>query len=608
MRLLVRSSLRRPYAHRLAREASGEDWRLAARAMLDPIQASLTKDVTTALATFQRRVSGVVATGQGLFAAGVSPAAGWVLAPAAQGGRVEDEEGLARAKDLAGLERLRGELAARLAAHAAEARRRVSCAQGEVARVMAEAEKAQEGMGRRVASLQARVAEKEIQRQHLLALHHAEHAGYMRVGISTTRARHRGARALFQHPKLWCVLRSDLLLCYDRPHSLQLEYSLPLRDSILKDWVPVNLKSTRNYRRVYALSWEGRDEAHGKGYVLVCDTEEDLNGWKAAMESFLTPTLSPTPSGLTVGPGGQTPTRGTPTPSTASTPQSQAGAGKRRSVNFRLGLLSRTPGPGKGHKPKRSFGFSPGRLALPRFKMMHGHSKSTGDDPTSSSRLSLTDSPLGSPRQEVGRLRQLEVTVRGVTASAWDGTTTPTASSGLGGPPACYVIASLEPHPGRGSIRPRGLSSIVDSVRAGSRRVTQSEPEQPAPYLMSARSDDSGGGMGGAREYCAARTWAELLSFHGLYLEKWMQAVEKAEAYGQVKSPGTRVAFCAAPFTGMSDMDALSYANQLVIGSQKSLAAYGSTEAERRHQVRGVCRRVRPARKSARSEELVRET
>ena len=94
---------------------------------------------------------------------------------------------------------------------------------------------------------------------------------------------------------------------------------------------------------------------------------------------------------------------------------------------------------------------------------------------------------------------------------------------------------------------------------------------------------------GGSSETCATRHFQELLVFHGRYIEKWIRALDELEASRNGgDSMDTASAFGTNSLTGMNDMEALSYANQLLLGSQKVLQFFSDNEAERRAQVRPI--------------------
>lgn len=93
------------------------------------------------------------------------------------------------------------------------------------------------------------------------------------------------------------------------------------------------------------------------------------------------------------------------------------------------------------------------------------------------------------------------------------------------------------------------------------------------------------------RETCVTRQFQDLLAFHGRYQEQWIRCMEQAEAAAhQLGESGgadrdLSLAFCSHPLTGMHDMEALSYANHLLLGSQKLLDTFSDHETWRRTQV-----------------------
>lgn len=154
---------------------------------------------------------------------------------------------------------------------------------------------------RQLQSWHRRVERKELQRQHALAFHHADFAGFLHVGslISPTsmgkskRTSMNGVKAkhLINLPRLWCVLRNGLLLCYDQPNSFKIERVLTVSDKepcsnsvTLQPFTPSDRPSSRFYDRLYALSYcTGDDDP----LFLVCQEVADLASWKEALGPYV---------------------------------------------------------------------------------------------------------------------------------------------------------------------------------------------------------------------------------------------------------------------------------------------------------------------------------
>jgi len=68
-------------------------------------------------------------------------------------------------------------------------------------------------------------------------------------------------------------------------------------------------------------------------------------------------------------------------------------------------------------------------------------------------------------------------------------------------------------------------------------------------------------------------------------MERWIGALDELEASAGYSDDTTASPSWSSSLTGMRDVEALSYANQLLLGSQKMLNGYSESEAERRAQV-----------------------
>lgn len=516
----------------------------------------------------------------------------------------EQRQAAEGAEDVRLLEAMEASAWSSQVAWAAQAGEQVSALRQGMRRAAAEAEREREQLREKVAVLRAALRAKEVQRQHLLAMHHADHVGFLRVGPQQSKPAQQlkrkggSSKALLSLPRYWCVLRQGLLLCYDQPHSLRLVEHFPLYRCALADYVPQDAKT--HYRRAYALVYRAK-AAGPRQFLFVAESEEDLQAWKAALEPHLLTSSTPASPSSRAGPGlsarstpppPQSPPRSAPStppnrPSTrrgptGRTPTPGERAGSTSSMSIKTGA-SAAPGGGGGVKSLRhSFSFSPGRLLKAssggggrKTPTTRWH-RSMSDAATE---LAVPDGATGTPLlvAEAERVRRLDVRATAVTPAVKEAAAREPLSS------PCFIITSARADP---ALKPRRSSTTPLQRLVSASAMSESAPAAP--------SSPDGGRKGGQAdlEGCVARSFADLLAFHGGYVERWSCVME--EAQGTASSPragGGRPSLSALlqPFaSGMSEAEALSYANQLLVGSQKLLQAYASDEHTRRQQVRAT--------------------
>lgn len=553
----------------------------------EDLYAEVSARLGQVLKRIQERLASLSAVTGGLLVM-ASPSVEWIrsLAP-------KQEKDVS--KDVVTLERVRLVLQSRLVGMGYKARVRATGVRRAFEGIVAETSMLQYRYETRLTEMEVLLAEKEQQRQHLLGLHHADFAGVMRVGPASSRAlKHRiKAKALLKLPRLWCVLRKDLLLCYDQPHSLHIEMALPLQKFSLQDFVPSDPPSSRHYGRVHALIWQGKNDP--RCVVFVCESEGEMASWKMALEPFQSstvyppdaPTLQrPATEGGGLGDGGVLLTDSTSGQRFNATSSSSKAKAFRKSLMGRLNLIGSTGTNGGGGVPtptaqatmtaeslKKRYSLA-GHLRLPRFPRSSGHrpAKPMGDtigrSEISNSGLEMPSSPsLTSSRKDAERIRQLEISIRGVVSSIADtipisslglwtaaaagvtGGTMPGSAGGSGAstsskgvvPAACYVISVAVPGVGgRGGVVTKAISSdVLLSVRSRSPRGNIALPDDLArlEQSLSTRSGITGIKVeqekrSGDYQTSVARNWTEILAFHGYYMQQWTNALEEAEMIG----------------------------------------------------------------------------
>jgi len=440
---------------------------------------------------------------------------------------------------------------------ARKTRNAVNQAKGEVAEMTI---KHQE----QVYTLQRLVEEKETQRQHALGLHHADFAGYLRVGSLSTssslpsslsRTGRRGgskrmmpmgglsgvrAKTLVTLPKLWCVLKEGLLLCYDQPHSFQIQHVLTLSQSTswsfsfsssssstLQPFTPSDPPSSRLHNRLYALSYH-QQGGEAEPLFLVCETSTEIPLWKEALEPYLMITGESTPS------------------------HSFKRMTKRMSLLHRISSLDLSASSGSSSSSNTAATESPksiARFSLKKFglrkltKQQQRQQRQQQqrypefleeDNPPSVSPISSCSNyaitsaspPAPPPPQQqqwqqhvaIGssELRKLVVLIEPVTIAAQMGTDTLPLS-------ACYTLAS---------------SNFVEVGAVGEVEVRQKQ-----------------------RSWSVTHTWPTIQAFHQEYIQLWTTALDED---GKDRMPRHLS-------TGLKPWEAVSYAHKLLIGASRLL-------------------------------------
>jgi hypothetical protein len=516
------------------------------------------------------------------------------------------------------IERLAGTLRGELHAHAWHATQQAAALSQRLNATQQALAHATQSSTRQLEAMGEQVRHKEVQRLALLALHHADHSGYLRIGALASAPTNPGragrqkgwsSKALLSLPRAYCVLRGGLLLCHDRPHSLVVEQALPLRAEAIADFFPRDHAAPRHCRRAHALLYRGTpllpDSGSNRAFLLVAEGEEDLRQWRAALAAYL-PTASLGPQH---GPdSGRSSPRATsrratapaicraqsldhlppPAPSTTrSLRRTLLGRGVSNEASSSIdGPTSEATGAAPRDGPlsragktlKHSFSFSPGRMLLRA--ATPGRPMDTAPTPIADKDRPADDvdgtQQAQALQQAAEGVRRLQLSVTGVVASAAGGGTAHRpegeAGTGLGSswgstrdtPLPCYIIATSAP------LAEAGPGAVCEG------------PE------------------GSGVQACVSRTWAELLSFHGRYHDRWAAATQAAdeedEASGDKATPRMRSLLprqASASGGGLQRGEARGYANALLMGMQAALGTLATHEAGRRMQGETVERYLR---------------
>lgn len=390
----------------------------------------------------------------------------------------------------------------------------------------------------RARSLEKMAKNADLQRIMALALHDNDFSGYLRVGKGTQAAVKEGSKKFFTFPKMWCVLRGDLLLCYDRPGSFNVNMTFSLsRDSI--DRVTPGLsKSSKHYRTLHVFLLSDQ----GVNYIFVSDSEEESKSWLSALAPYtalaadfddMTPTgCIPTPWPLSPRSAVTSPSS---TPIRSRTPKEKnttlKGLGKKVPDILSLDKTSATT----RHRP--NFSFSPGGMRLTR---QASKNRSAGDlkDLVGESKTSAASSFLTS----------LSILVKGVVQAE--------TNSKAG---ASYVI---EVHP-----KKTGASSWIPTMKG----LTPSKHGGPKPLKV------------------LSKTWDELLTFHTSFFEAWLGRIEherRLVRHGTGEFDDGSIQKISKPIASGKSLEAHSYGSKLLIGSKKLLQTFYKNQSERNEQVR----------------------
>jgi hypothetical protein len=513
------------------------------------LHVSLASELAEALAAVQQRLS-ILSRRVGL-----SPPLALPAAAAAAVGEREREQPLAAT----GLQEAQHALSDRLTAAMHKAQTSIAAARAALgaARVAHG-----EGMQRQAAQavgLTAALAAKELQRRQLAAVHHADHMGYLHVGTLTAGAveERQRAKALLALPQRWCVLRGDLLLVYDHPHSFHLERALSLRHAgpaaspLLRELALADARTSKHYRRLYALVCArgegvvGAATAVGSGGLpvfLACEAGAEAAAWRVAIRPFLE--------------------------HAQQQQQQQASSAAPTAPRRRFPLLASPRSASSGG------GSTVGATAVtPASSSSHtGRPPLAGKASVFTRRAKAVVAVPGTPVTNEGPTTALLLSTPASSAAA-----APPSADGPASkptlPPPPFVCVSVSPSPttattasyvltvGPWALGGHERSSAVSSSTTPGAVVANNEPPQQATASPSPIS--------------VTRSWGEVLAFHNDYLPRWLRTKQQQQQGGREHAP-----------TGMGPAEAMSYADQLLRGSHALLHTPAPTEPERQEQAR----------------------
>lgn len=389
----------------------------------------------------------------------------------------------------------------------------------------------------RVRSLEKMAKNADLQRVMALGLHDNDCSGYLRVGKGTHAAVKEGNKKFFAFPKMWCVLRGDLLLCYDRPGSFNVNMTFPLSRDSIERVTPGLSKSSKHYRtlHVFLLSDQGAN------YIFVSDSEEESKSWLSALAPYTAlqvdfdmtptacvPTLWPSsPRSAATSPS-STPIRGQ-TPKEKNT--TLKALGKKVPDILSLDKAAAT---GR-HRP--NFSFSPGGMRLTR---QPSKNRSVGD---------LKDLLKEDFKSSAAPfLSSLSILVKGVV---------------------------------QGETNAKGGASYVIEVHSKKTETTSWIP------TMKGLTPSKHGGSKPLK--VLSKTWDELLTFHTSFFEAWLARIEhdrRLVRYGTGELDDVSIQKHSKPIASGKSLEAHSYGSKLLIGSKKLLQGFSKNQSERNEQVR----------------------
>lgn len=516
------------------------------------LRASVSSELADALATVQQRLSGLACR---LSLAPPSP----TMAPGAE--QVQQLTTAAAAQQA---------VTARLgtATHAAQVH--LAAARQDLGAALAAHRGGRERAAAGMAGWRAAVAAKELQRRHLAALHHADHAGFLHVGTLTATvvptattagaARDDGAtvvvrstakaKALLALPRRWCVLRGELLLVYDHPHSFHLERALTLAQhgsGCLREVALADARAGAHHRRVYVLvHTKGEATTAGLPLFLACEAGgAEAAAWRAALQQFFFASEDaasqhhPPPSvSTTATPPPKRRFPLLPSPRSASSTAS-AGAAHR----------APSPASASSLKPPSVFARRPPKAIAAVGTPVTADGPHPPPPPPPSLLLST---PASSAAAAAGPAPCEEPVVLVPTVAVC---IAPLAASS--GAMASYILAAVSPQ-----------ASVLLGARESANDEPSSRAASPFPPLPTS-----------AGPATVMRSWGEIAAFHHEYFPRWLQATAAAARQGREQQH--------AP-TGMGPDEAMAYADTLLRGSHALLHAPAAAEAERREQCRVV--------------------
>ncbi len=464
-------------------------------------------------------------------------------------------------------------LRARLATATREAQTHLAAARQAICMAMAAHGESKQRERARAMRMAAALAAKELQRRHLAAVHHSDHAGFMHVGAlssvsATAPTGHKlKAKALLALPRRWCVLRGDLLLVYDQPHSFHLERALALRDvaaavapvPVLREVALADAPTSKHHRRVYALVCTRGEAAAaaacaGQLVFLACEVGTEAAAWRVALQPF-----------LHTGQEHHHHYRR----------QQQQQQQQQQPLALPSAAVAATP------FPKRRFSL----LASPRSASSGGGATATPS--SSSSRHGWP--PTSKPHSSVFTWRAK------ATAPGTPFTSEGPASSLLASTPASAVATAPpppscdKPSPAPPSF-PSSVSVIPPPVTTASTATVASYVVTVLPWVLDPHEGSGGlaanSGLSShatspsssAAPLSVTRSWTELLAFHHDYVPRWLQTTEERQLPRQGEH---------AP-TGMGAEEAMAYADQLLRGSHALIQSPAHSEPERREQARVI--------------------